>query len=126
MLANRIICSLVLTNLLRSIPMSWRVSRSLMGSLSGCRLLIFTGGRNLRKISRKTIVLLEGSRFSDFVICNSEYLHIFLLQGAIKIYKLPLPKDLDDFTVMGNDPRQGFFQGNFALREGFKNSSSVN
>ena len=32
-------------------------------------------------------------------------------KGAIKIYKLPLPKDLDDYTIMGNDPRQGFFQG---------------
>ena len=32
-------------------------------------------------------------------------------KGAIKIYKLPLPKDLDDYTVMGNDPRHGFFQG---------------
>ena len=74
-------CSLVLTNLLRSIPMSWRVSRSLTGSLSGCRLLIFTGGRNLRKISRKTIVLLEGSRFSDFVICNCEYL-LLLVTGS--------------------------------------------
>ena len=33
------------------------------------------------------------------------------LQGAIKIYKLPLPKDLDDYTIMGLDPRHGFFQG---------------
>ena len=27
-----------------------------------------------------------------------------------KIYKLPLPKDLDDHTVMGFDPQYGFFQ----------------
>ncbi len=33
-----------------------------------------------------------------------------LLQGSIKIYKLPLPKDLDDHTVMGCDPQFGFFQ----------------
>ncbi|TRY61213.1 hypothetical protein TCAL_10928 [Tigriopus californicus] len=32
-------------------------------------------------------------------------------KGAIKIYKLPLPKDLDDHTVMGFDPQYGFFQG---------------
>jgi len=41
-----------------------------------------------------------------------------LSQGAIKIYKLPLPKDLDDFTIMGNDPRQGFFQGNIVSLDG--------
>ena len=27
------------------------------------------------------------------------------------MYKLPLPKDLDDHTVMGLDPQFGFFQG---------------
>ena len=32
-------------------------------------------------------------------------------QGSIKIYKLPLPKDLNDHTVMGMDPKLGFFQG---------------
>ena len=31
-------------------------------------------------------------------------------QGSIKIYKHPLPKDLDDHTVMGFDPQFGFFQ----------------
>ena len=31
-------------------------------------------------------------------------------KGAIKIYKTPLPKDLDDHTVMGFDPQLGFFQ----------------
>ena len=31
-------------------------------------------------------------------------------KGSIKIYKLPLPKDLDDHTVMGCDPQFGFFQ----------------
>ncbi len=33
-----------------------------------------------------------------------------IFKGAIKIYKLPLPKDLDDHTVMGFDPQFGFFQ----------------
>ena len=33
-----------------------------------------------------------------------------VFQGAIKIYKTPLPKDLDDHTVMGFDPQFGFFQ----------------
>ena len=31
-------------------------------------------------------------------------------KGSIKIYKLPLPKDLDDHTIMGFDPQFGFFQ----------------
>ena len=32
------------------------------------------------------------------------------VQGSIKIYKLPLPRDLDDHTIMGLDPQGGFFQ----------------
>ena len=35
---------------------------------------------------------------------------LLLAQGSIKIYKLPLPKDLDDHTIMGFDPQFGFFQ----------------
>ena len=31
-------------------------------------------------------------------------------QGSIKIYKLPLPKDIDDHTIMGFDPQFGMFQ----------------
>lgn len=32
-------------------------------------------------------------------------------QGSIKVYKWPLPRDIDDHTVMGFDPQFGFFQG---------------
>lgn len=32
-------------------------------------------------------------------------------QGNIKVYKWPLPKDMDDHTIMGFDPQYGFFQG---------------
>ena len=32
------------------------------------------------------------------------------VQGSIKIYKLPLPRDLEDHTIMGLDPQGGFFQ----------------
>ncbi|XP_018569831.1 otoferlin-like [Anoplophora glabripennis] len=32
-------------------------------------------------------------------------------KGAIKVYKWPLPKDIDDKTIMGFDPQYGFFQG---------------
>lgn len=34
-----------------------------------------------------------------------------LSQGAIKVYKWPLPKDIEDKTIMGFDPQNGFFQG---------------
>lgn len=33
------------------------------------------------------------------------------LQGAIKVYRWPLPKDVEDHTIMGFDPQYGFFQG---------------
>ncbi|KAL0902706.1 hypothetical protein ABMA27_000522 [Loxostege sticticalis] len=32
-------------------------------------------------------------------------------KGAIKVYKWPLPRGIDDHTVMGFDPNYGFFQG---------------
>lgn len=32
-------------------------------------------------------------------------------QGAIKVYRWPLPKDVEDHTIMGFDPQYGFFQG---------------
>lgn len=32
-------------------------------------------------------------------------------KGAIKVYKWPLPKDIEDKTIMGFDPQNGFFQG---------------
>ncbi|KAG5866594.1 hypothetical protein JTB14_013113 [Gonioctena quinquepunctata] len=32
-------------------------------------------------------------------------------KGAIKVYKWPLPKDIEDTTIMGFDPQFGFFQG---------------
>lgn len=34
-----------------------------------------------------------------------------LFKGAIKLYKWPLPKDIEDHTIMGFDPQYGFFQG---------------
>lgn len=35
----------------------------------------------------------------------------FPFKGAIKVYKWPLPKDIEDYTIMGFDPQFGFFQG---------------
>ncbi|XP_065213777.1 otoferlin-like isoform X2 [Planococcus citri] len=34
-----------------------------------------------------------------------------IFKGSIKVYKWPLPKDIDDHTIMGFDPQYGFFQG---------------
>ena len=32
-------------------------------------------------------------------------------QGSLKIYKVPLPPDTADTTLMGGDPQYGLFQG---------------
>ncbi|XP_064604472.1 otoferlin-like [Liolophura sinensis] len=32
-------------------------------------------------------------------------------KGSLKIYKIPLPKDIEDTTVTGGDPQYGLFQG---------------
>ncbi|KAG7313636.1 hypothetical protein JYU34_000794 [Plutella xylostella] len=34
-----------------------------------------------------------------------------VFKGALKVYKWPLPKGIDDHTIMGFDPNYGFFQG---------------
>jgi len=41
--------------------------------------------------------------------CNQHRFNEF--QGSIKVYKWPLPKDIEDHTIMGFDPQYGFFQG---------------
>ena len=33
------------------------------------------------------------------------------LQGSVRIYKIPLPPDIEDRTITGADPRFGLFQG---------------
>ena len=32
-------------------------------------------------------------------------------QGSLKIYKIPLPPDIEDTTITGGDPQYGLFQG---------------
>ncbi|KAK4312408.1 hypothetical protein Pmani_016177 [Petrolisthes manimaculis] len=32
-------------------------------------------------------------------------------KGSLKLYRWPLPKDIDDTTITGGDPQYGFFQG---------------
>ena len=36
---------------------------------------------------------------------------LITLQGSIKIYKCPLPKDPEDHSMLVTDPKYGFFQG---------------
>ena len=50
-------------------------------------------------------------KFKARLTMETTYTNEIMLQGSIKVYKLPLPKDLDDHTVMGLDPQFGFFQG---------------
>lgn len=50
-------------------------------------------------------------KFKARLTIETTFTNEIMLQGSIKVYKLPLPKDLDDHTVMGLDPQFGFFQG---------------
>ena len=36
---------------------------------------------------------------------------IIFFQGSLKIYKIPLPDDIEDTTITGGDPTHGLFQG---------------
>ncbi|KAI8430628.1 hypothetical protein MSG28_000832 [Choristoneura fumiferana] len=53
--------------------------------------------------------LYRGKKTGDDAEDESRVVGIF--KGAIKVYKWPLPKGIDDHTVMGFDPNYGFFQG---------------
>ena len=46
-------------------------------------------------------------RYLTYVqLCDYSY-----FQGSLKIYKIPLPPDIEDSTIMGGDPQYGLFQG---------------
>ena len=87
---------------------SWRVKTTTRASLSGSTHLNFFGGKNRRTISTMITELWGSLRWHNL---DSWFHSIIYLQGSIKIYKLPLPRDLTDHTVMGMDPKLGFFQG---------------
>ncbi|KAK6628981.1 hypothetical protein RUM43_002798 [Polyplax serrata] len=53
--------------------------------------------------------LYRGKKTGDDVEDESRVVGTF--KGAIKVYKWPLPKNINDHTVMGFDPQFGFFQG---------------
>ena len=120
--------------------MNWRLSPNLRGSRSGLRRLTSIGGRQRKKPRTRTgpmhtVVALESTDNVDHLYafikqqnekgpnkihrdypCNTSNISPFSrvvgkFKGAIKAYRLPLPRDLDDHTVMGHDPQTGgFFQ----------------
>ncbi|CAH2103117.1 unnamed protein product [Euphydryas editha] len=53
--------------------------------------------------------LYRGKKTGDDSEDESRVVGVF--KGAIKVYKWPLPKEIDDHTLMGFDPNHGFFQG---------------
>ncbi|GLV33991.1 misfire [Carabus blaptoides fortunei] len=56
-----------------------------------------------------TFDLYRGKKTGDDTEDESRIVGTF--KGAIKVYKWPLPKDVEEPTVMGLDPQYGFFQG---------------
>ncbi|XP_025413884.1 otoferlin-like isoform X4 [Sipha flava] len=53
--------------------------------------------------------LYRGKKTGDDVEDDARIVGTF--KGSIKVYKWPLPKDIEDHTIMGFDPQYGFFQG---------------
>ncbi|KAF2368428.1 C2 domain [Trinorchestia longiramus] len=56
-----------------------------------------------------TFELYRGKKTGDEIEDESRVVGKF--KGSLKLYRWPLPKDLQDTSVMGGDPRHGFFQG---------------
>jgi hypothetical protein len=57
----------------------------------------------------QTFELYRGKKTGDDLEDESRVVGTF--KGSIKVYKWPLPKDIEDHTIMGFDPQYGFFQG---------------
>ncbi|XP_052752524.1 otoferlin-like isoform X2 [Galleria mellonella] len=53
--------------------------------------------------------LYRGKKTGDETEDENRVVGVF--KGAVKVYKWPLPRGIDDHTVMGFDPNHGFFQG---------------
>ncbi|CAG9839299.1 unnamed protein product [Diabrotica balteata] len=56
-----------------------------------------------------TFELYRGKKTGEDAEDDSRVVGYF--KGAIKVYKWPLPKDIEDKTIMGFDPQFGLFQG---------------
>ncbi|XP_069701783.1 otoferlin-like [Periplaneta americana] len=57
----------------------------------------------------QTFELYRGKKTGDDLEDESRVVGTF--KATIKVYKWPLPKDIEDHTIMGFDPQYGFFQG---------------
>ncbi|XP_050432533.1 otoferlin-like isoform X3 [Adelges cooleyi] len=53
--------------------------------------------------------LYRGKKTGDDVEDDARIVGTF--KGSVKVYKWPLPRDIEDHTIMGFDPQFGFFQG---------------
>ncbi|CAB3259049.1 unnamed protein product [Arctia plantaginis] len=53
--------------------------------------------------------LYRGKKTVDDTEDENRVVGVF--KGAIKVYKWPIPRGIDDHTLMGFDPNYGFFQG---------------
>ncbi|XP_072931489.1 otoferlin [Epargyreus clarus] len=53
--------------------------------------------------------LYRGKKTGDDADDENRIVGVF--KGALKVYKWPLSKDIDDYTIMGFDPSYGYFQG---------------
>ncbi|KAL0280303.1 UNVERIFIED_CONTAM: hypothetical protein PYX00_001638 [Menopon gallinae] len=109
--------------------------RTLKGATSAIRFVSKLSPKSVRKKNdwKKALIKLYPNELENQPEYNGfkEWLHTFELyrgkktgdelddenrvvgtfKGAIKVYKWPLPKDIEDHTVMGFDPQYGFFQG---------------
>ncbi|KAG0710969.1 Otoferlin [Chionoecetes opilio] len=56
-----------------------------------------------------TFHLYRGKKLGDDLEDESRVVGKF--KGSLKLYRWPLPKDIDDTTITGGDPQYGFFQG---------------
>lgn len=62
------------------------------------------------KFSFLSALSIEDTDF--YFVCNSTvHVYHYYFQGSLKIYKVPLPADIEDKTVTGGDPSLGLFQG---------------
>ncbi|XP_069993363.1 otoferlin-like isoform X1 [Penaeus vannamei] len=56
-----------------------------------------------------TFELYRGKKTGDELEDENRVVGKF--KGSLKLYRWPLPKDIDDTTITGGDPQYGFFQG---------------
>ncbi|KAK7066884.1 Protein kinase C conserved region 2 (CalB) [Halocaridina rubra] len=59
-----------------------------------------------------TFELYRGKKTGDELEDENRVVGKF--KGSLKLYRWPLPKDIDDITITGGDPQYGFFQTRFS------------